>query len=157
MASFTEILTRFVRPFLFPLSIFVILVIFIVVGNWIAKKYYPQTRSSLPFTDIANNPETPKEASVTLYHATWCPACKRAKPEWEAFVKEHSGNSVNGYKIVTNEVDCSNNDDPRIAALIQEHKINGFPTVQMYVDGNTVHFDSPVTKSTLDLFVNKML
>jgi thiol-disulfide isomerase/thioredoxin len=146
-----------VRPFFFPLSIIIILVIFIVVGYWIVKTYYPKTRSTMPFSDIANNPEVGKEATVTLYYATWCPACKRAKPEWDGFVKEYSGKDVNGYTIITNEIDCSNNDDPNIASLIQENKINGFPTIQMYVDGNTVHFDSPVTKSTLELFVNKML
>jgi len=115
-------------------------------------------KENATFHDVANNSAGAKEATVTLYHATWCPACKRAKPEWDSFVEEYSNNKVvNGYNIKCTEVDCTNNDDPNVAALIQEHKINGFPTVQMYVDGNTINFDSAVTKSTLELFVNKML
>jgi thiol-disulfide isomerase/thioredoxin len=122
------------------------------------QKYYPKMKENASFQDIANYPGTTKEATITLYYASWCPACKRAKPEWDAFVQEYShGKVVNGYTIHCNEVDCSNNDDPKIAAIIQEFQINGFPTVQMYVDGNTIHFDSAVTQSTLDLFVNKML
>lgn len=158
MASFTEILTRFFRPLVFPFTILIILAIFVAVGYWAVQKYSPQVKRENAFHDVANQYATDKEATVTLYYATWCPACKRAKPEWDDFVNEYSENKkVNGYLIRCNEVDCSNNDDPQIASIIQENKINGFPTVQMYVDGNVIHFDSAVTKSTLELFVNKML
>lgn len=158
MASFTEILTRYLRPFFNPVSFICILALFVYVAYWVMKKYYPQIKENASSIDVANNTETTKEATVTLYHATWCPACKRAKPEWDSFVQDYSkGKIVNGYLINCVEVDCSNNDDPKIASIIQEHKINGFPTVQMYVDGNTINFDSAVTKTTLELFVNKML
>jgi len=158
MSSFTELLSRYLRPLFFPLSVIIILAIFVAVAYWVIQKYYPSVKENASFNDVANNPETAKEATITLYYATWCPACKRAKPEWDDFVQEYSnGKMVNGYSISCTEVDCSNNDDPQIASIIQEYKINGFPTVQMYVDGNTIHFDSAVTKSTLDLFVNQML
>jgi thiol-disulfide isomerase/thioredoxin len=158
MASFTEILSRFFRPFIYPVIIILILAIFVGVAYWVIQKYYPGIKESVTFNDIANTPDTAKNATITLYYATWCPACKRAKPEWDDFVQEYSdGKLVNGHVINCTEVDCSNNDDPQIAAIIQEYKINGFPTVQMYVDGNTINFDSAVTKSTLELFVNQML
>jgi thiol-disulfide isomerase/thioredoxin len=158
MASFTEFLSKFLRPFLYPFTFIVILAIFIAVAYWVIKKYYPIVKENASFNDVANNPETSKDATVTLYYATWCPACKRAKPEWDEFVQEYSnGKMVNGYLINCTEVDCSNNDDPKIASIIQEYNINGFPTVQMYVDGNTINFDSAITKSTLELFVNQML
>jgi thiol-disulfide isomerase/thioredoxin len=158
MSSFTEIIARYLKPLLFPLVILIILSIFVYVGYSTVKKYYSNMKESVTFNDVANNPQTPKRATITLYYATWCPACKRAKPEWDSFSEEYSENKViNGYLIDCKEIDCSNNDEPKIAAIIQEHKINGFPTVQMYVDGNTIHFDSAVTKSTLELFVNKML
>ena len=158
MASFTEILTRYLRPLLYPMSFIIILALFIYVAYWVVNRYYSQSKDNITSNDVANEPGSSKEATVTLYHATWCPACKRAKPEWDSFVQEFSeGKVVNGYTIKCTEVDCSNNDDPKIASIIQEHNINGFPTVQMYVDGNTINFDSAVTKSTLDLFVSKML
>jgi len=158
MSSFTELLNRYIRPLFFPIAFLIILAMFIYVAYWAIKNYYPQMKENATFHDVANNSAGAKEATVTLYHATWCPACKRAKPEWDSFVEEYSNNKVvNGYNIKCTEVDCTNNDDPNVAALIQEHKINGFPTVQMYVDGNTINFDSAVTKSTLELFVNKML
>ena len=85
------------------------------------------------------------------------PVTRSFVQKWDDFVNEFHGKHVNGYTINCTEVDCSNNDDPQIASVIQEFKINGFPTVQMYVDGNTINFDSAVTKSTLELFVSKML
>ena len=157
MASLTEILSRFFKPLFYPVSLIIILAIFIGVAYWVVSKYYTSAKENAIFNNVANSPDTGKGATVTLYYATWCPACKRAKPEWDDFVQEFDGKDVNGYTIHCTEVDCSNNDDPQIASIIQEFKINGFPTVQMYVDGNTVNFDSAVTKSTLDLFVNKML
>ena len=157
MSSFTEILSRYVGSLFYPLSIIVIIFLFMYVGYWAYTNYFPQVKENATFNDVANHSETSKDATVTLYHATWCPACKRAKPEWDSFVEEMNDQQVNGYTVKCTEVDCSNNDDPAIASVNQEHNINGFPTVQMYVDGNTVNFDSAVTKSTLDLFVNKML
>ena len=159
MASFTELLSKYLRPLFRPVTFIVILAIFIAVAYWVIQKYYSKNKESVTVNNVSNNNESAtKEATVTLYYATWCPACKRAKPEWDDFVQEYSDKKVvNGYTIHCTEVDCTNNDDPKVAAIIQEHKINGFPTVQMYVDGNTVNFDSAVTKSTLDLFVNKML
>lgn len=157
MASLTEILSRIFKPLFYPVVLIIILAIFIGVAYWVVQKYYSGAKEKALFNNVANNPDSSKEATVTLYYATWCPACKRAKPEWDDFVNEFHGKHVNGYTINCTEVDCSNNDDPQIASVIQEFKINGFPTVQMYVDGNTINFDSAVTKSTLELFVSKML
>lgn len=157
MTSFTEIINIYIRPLVFPFIILAIIALFIYVGNWAVSNYYSTAEKKAPFADVANNPNGNRDATVTLYYATWCPACKRAKPEWDAFVEEFNGKEVNGYTIVTNEIDCSKNDSTQIATIIQEHNINGFPTIQMYVDGNTILFDSPVTQSTLGLFVEKML
>ena len=160
--TFREIIFNSINSFAFPLLISFVVILFIGLGYWTYQKYSPNIFKSLPFNDVANNAYEiegyDKTAEITLYHATWCPACKKAKPQWDAFKQEYEGTTkVNGYIIVCKEVDCSNNEDPEVASVIQQHNIQGFPTIQMYVDNNTINFDSPITKSTLDLFVNKML
>lgn len=156
--TFREIIFNAIGQYAFPLFIIVIIILFLGLGYWTYQNYAPKLFKNVPYDDVANNPATSRAATVTLYHATWCPACKKAKPEWEKFKQEFSEpKQINGYNVVCKEVDCSDNEDPDIASIIQKNNINGFPTIQMYVDNNTINFDSPISKSTLDLFVNEML
>ena len=159
MSSFKEIVINSIRPFLTIIFIVFIILLFTGFGYWVYQKYSPNIFKSIPYNDVANKSESKtKDAVITLYYATWCPACKKAKPQWDAFKQEYDGTKkVNGYTIVCKEVDCSNNEDPEVASTIQQHSVKGFPTIQMEVDNNTINFDSPVTKSTLELFVEKML
>jgi thiol-disulfide isomerase/thioredoxin len=156
--TFREIIFNYIGRYSYSIFILFIIVLFFGFGFWIYKTYSPSIFKSVPYDDVANAAATSKTATVTLYHATWCPACKKAKPQWDEFKQEYDGTKqVHGYTVVCKEVDCSNNEDSEVAAVIQKHNITGFPTIQMYVDNNTINFDSPITKSTLDLFVNKML
>lgn len=159
MSSFKEIVINSVKPFVNIIFVVLLITLFIGFGYWVYQKYSPAIFQENKFNDVANKPEgINKDAVITLYYATWCPACKKAKPQWDSFKEEYDGNKqVNGYFVVCKEVDCSNNEDPEIAQVIQSHNIKGFPTIQMEVDNNVINFDSPVTKSTLELFVNKML
>jgi len=89
-----------------------------------------------------------------FFTADWCPYCKRAKPEWDDFVKTYHGKDVGNYVIQTQEVDCTEGDSP----LIQEHGIDGYPTVLLIKDENQrVNYDAKVTKSNLSDFVEKVL
>ena len=156
--TFREIIFNAMGQYAFPLFIIILIILFFGLGYWTYITYSPSVYKSIPYNDVANTAATTRDATVTLYHATWCPACKKAKPEWDEFKEEYDGKKqVNGYNVVCKEVDCSNNEDPEIASLIQKHNVTGFPTVQMYVDNNTINFDSPISKTTLDLFVSKML
>jgi len=157
-STFREIIFNTIGKFAYPVFIIFIIILFIGLGYWTYQKYAPIALKNAPYDDVANAAAGSKNAVVTLYYATWCPACKKAKPQWDEFKQEYDGKKqVNGYYVVCQEVDCSDNEDPTTASLIQKHNINGFPTIQMYVDNNTINFDSPISKSTLDLFVNEML
>lgn len=158
-STFREIILNSINKYAFPLFILFIVLLFLGLGYWTYKTYAPKLLKNIPYDDVSNASATSKTAIVTFYYASWCPACKKAKPEWDKFKQEYSGEQkqVNGYYIMCQEVDCSNNEDPEIASTIQKHNVTGFPTIQMYVDNNTINFDSPISQTTLDLFVSKML
>jgi thioredoxin-like negative regulator of GroEL len=51
------------------------------------------------------------------------------------------------------EVDCTDGTDP----LIQKYSINGYPSVIILKDGQTVRFEGKVTKENLEQFVTGTL
>ena len=61
---------------------------------------------------------------VELYYADWCPHCINFKPIWHKFKKAVDG------KIKCREYEESENKE-----LIQQKKINGFPTIRIIIDG----------------------
>jgi thiol-disulfide isomerase/thioredoxin len=117
-------------------------------------------KKAAPFSNVANAASgdgSNQDAVIFLYYADWCPACKKAKPKWDEFKSQYDGQMVGNYKLLFKEVDCTNNEDKEVAAQIQENNINGFPTIQMVVAGNTVNFDAAVTKENLQQFVEQIL
>jgi len=79
---------------------------------------------------------------------------------------------VNGYLVECIEVDCTDdNGNPsaeaqkqgivatpaQTAQLIAQYNINSYPTIKLIKDGETIEFESKITESSLQKFVNTML
>ena len=94
---------------------------------------------------------------VTLYYADWCPHCKKAEPEWESFKQSTDGKSINGYKVSCVNINCTNEDDSKTSEYINKFNIDSYPTIKMVKDGKTIDFESRITTSSLDSFLNSML
>ena len=93
----------------------------------------------------------PSKATVTLFTMATCPYCQRMKPEWEKF-KEMAKSSG----IETAEVSPDTG-----AKIIEEKRINGFPTVLVTVGGKDVQYpsdgDHPRTADGIMAFVQKQI
>jgi protein disulfide-isomerase-like protein len=63
------------------------------------------------------------------FYAPWCIWCQRLEPVWEAFA-ETGERQLAGYPVSIVKVDCVENRD-----LCMEHKIQAFPTLRMFKDG----------------------
>ena len=79
-----------------------------------------------------------KDSHVVLYHSDGCGWCKKMMPEWKKFKKAHS----NDIKII----DVEAGENPHI---MEQHNINGFPTIIHYENGNKSIFKG---ERTLDGF-----
>jgi thiol-disulfide isomerase/thioredoxin len=154
MSNLIEVVSKLIRPYYFYILVFVIVVIFSVVGYYGYNTIMNQKKNK--FTDVANANRRNKEAVVYFFHVDWCPHCKKALPEWSTFVSKYDGKEINGYVIKCMDIDCTK-ESSDVVALINQYNIDSYPTVKLIRDSTTVDFDSKITSSSLETFVNTML
>ena len=86
-----------------------------VWNNYLSNKAnYDSNRENNPETETAT-----KTAHLMLFYVDWCPHCKTAKPEWNALKEEYDGKAINGYIVVFEEYNCTEESS-------QEELINKF-------------------------------
>jgi thioredoxin-like negative regulator of GroEL len=66
----------------------------------------------------------------------------------------YNGKIVNGYKLNLIIVD---GEDPNNESLVNEFKIQGYPTVVLTKDGKNIDYDAKVDQPTLEKFINTMV
>ena len=93
----------------------------------------------------------------TFFHADWCPHCKKAQPEWESFKQSNDGKLVNGYKVSCVGINCTNEDDANTTEYINKFSIEGYPTIKMLKDNKVIDFESRITTSSLNSFLDTMM
>lgn len=133
--------------------------LFIVIAVTI---YYQYVKPSLNPKFIPNNELGPNgntsgnEAEMMLFYVDWCPHCKTAKPAWEEVKSEYENKTINGYRVIFTEINCTN-ETPEVESLMNKYKIEGFPTIKLLKDGQVIEYDAKPTKSTLIQFLNTAL
>jgi thiol-disulfide isomerase/thioredoxin len=131
--------------------ILLMIIIFFIVGVNIFKYYKSKTTASKPA-----QASTTQKAELLLFYTDWCPHCIAAKPEWNKFKEEYKSQTVNGYKLVFNEVNCTK-ESPESEKMMEKYGVEGYPTIKLVVNGKTISFDAKPTKENLVKFVNTAL
>ena len=90
-----------------------------------------------------------KLCEVFYFYTTWCPICKKVRPEWDKFASQWNGKSRDGTTIVTNEVDCDQNE-----ALANKYQIKAYPTVICLMNGKKTELEANPTAETLNHFLD---
>lgn len=156
MSAFLNLLFAKLKPYY---RVFVIIAVLVVIS---AVVYYAYNYVYLPkqkgavFKNVANANPTNQAITIMIFHVDWCPHCKRALPEWNMFSTEYNGKQVNGYQFDCKEYDCTNTDDPKIAKLLETHKVKQYPTVIALIPSANgdmrVDFEAKVSKTNLEQF-----
>jgi thiol-disulfide isomerase/thioredoxin len=154
MAGLIEVLTKYIRPYYYYIIGFVIFVIFLTVGVYAYNNVQSQQKNK--FSDVANANRRNRDAIVYFFHVDWCPHCKKALPEWKNFVSKYDNKEINGYRIKCKDMDCTN-ETSDITDLINRYNIDSYPTIKLIKDSTTIDFESKITASSLEKFVNTML
>ena len=76
--------------------------------------------------------------------ANWCGYSKKAKPEWDALVKEYQGKEIDGC-IITFE-DAEEKEKPEI---VKKFGPNGFPTFFVEIDGSSPESFNSIKKDDM--------
>ena len=131
----------------------VVFIIILIIG---AYSFYKQQLTPSFHSSRKEGFDSNKEAEIMMFSTDWCPHCKASKPEWEQVKAEFNGKSINGYKVIFTDVNCTT-ETPETEKLMTQYKVEGFPTVKLLKDGQIIEFDAKPTKDNLTNFLNTVL
>jgi len=114
------------------------------------EKYKPNNEKNNSGSESSNT------AELIFFYANWCPHCKAAKPIWNDLKAEYENKSINGYKIIFTDVDCSD-ESSETEKMMNQYSIEGYPTIKLLKDGQVIEYDAKPSKDTLVQFLNTVL
>jgi thiol-disulfide isomerase/thioredoxin len=150
-------ITQFAITNKYRIGIFFIILL-IGFGVWqFAQNAFGTTAESESFTENAErvsdaNGNEPT-ANVMFFYADWCPHCKTAKPVWEEISTEYTNKVINGYRVTFSSIDCSEKSEDTIK-MMDAYDVEGYPTIKLIKDGQTIDFDAKPTRENLSQFLN---
>jgi thiol-disulfide isomerase/thioredoxin len=135
-----------------------IAVFFAVVAHQIYTRYVKTKNNYSYYEGYSNAPNSgsaePPVATIRMFKVDWCPHCKKALPEFQAIQDQYNGKVVNGHKLAFVIVD---GEDPANEDLVNQFKVQGYPTVVLTKDGKNIEYDAKVDRPTLEKFINTMV
>jgi len=105
---------------------------------------------------ISKEAEGSQTAELLFFYANWCPHCKSAKPIWDDLKAEYENKTINGYKIIFTEIDCSE-ETTEVDKMMNQYNVEGYPTIKLLKDGQVIEYDAKPSKATLEQFLNTVL
>ena len=136
--------------------VFFILIAVYYYNNHIVPKIKPSFKANNELMPSNSNSNGSREAELFLFYADWCPHCKTAKPIWNEIKDEYENKTINGYSVVFTEVNCTT-ESAEVDKLMNQYKVEGFPTIKLLKDGQVVEFDAKPSRDNLNQFLNTVL
>ena len=132
-------------------------VLFAVVAIFYYFYYVaPSAVKYKPNSEHVNTGSSGNTAELLFFYADWCPHCKAAKPIWNDLKSEYENKTINGYKVVFTDVDCSE-ETAEVEKLMNQYSVEGYPTIKLLKDGQVIEYDAKPSKETLTKFLNTVL
>ena len=98
--------------------------------------------------EFVNQGDDNNTVDLLYFYTTWCPYCKKARPEWDKFRSQWEEKGIDGYKLHFKEVDCDINE-----SLADKYKVDGYPTIKMVKNGEVMDYDAKPEQDTLNRFL----
>lgn len=167
MSKFLSAVFKRIVPYMNYIMVAALLVIFITLSLHVYRRLIrPQLKvgNDQKFQDVSNIYDNGKTRPVELhlFYATWCPACQKQKPEWDAFQKRVETDPLKNadgtvITIVFRPHDCTNTEEESVAELVDAYSVNKYPTViGMNTTGDRIEFDALITQTSLEQFVQSL-
>lgn len=149
-------LTSFTGNFSTKTIIIVVVVLFIILAFFYYFNYVsPKFKKSYQINEGDFNSSS-KQAELLFFYADWCPHCKTAKPIWNDIKSEFQNKTINGYKVLFTEINCTS-ENAETEQMMNKYNIEGFPTIKLLKDGQIIEYDAKPSKDTLNEFLNTVL
>jgi|TARA_R110002074_G_scaffold2138_4_gene12540 thiol-disulfide isomerase/thioredoxin len=132
-------------------SILLITIFFIVISKWCYNKYVLPVldREYLPNKEFIGK-DINNKLNVYFFYTNWCPYCKKARPEWNKFIKD-----VENHKLLVQNFDVNfiEVDAEKDTHLAKEFKIDAYPSIKIEKNGNIYNYDAkPDSKHLMEFF-----
>ena len=134
------------------IAIIVCIISYFVWNNYISSKINHNSNRE----HNQQNEHSNKVANLMLFYVDWCPHCKTAKPEWNELKEQYDGKNINGYTIVFEEYNCTE-ETSEIEEIVNKFNIDGYPTIKLIKDNQVIEYDAKPTKSTMEQFLMTVL
>jgi thiol-disulfide isomerase/thioredoxin len=158
MSNIVDAILNVIKPYYLIIMIVVVTLIFIAAGFYGYKKYGKPILAEDETKDVANANRRNKTADLYFFHVKWCPHCRTALPIWKAFAKDYDRREVNGVTVKCHDIDCTDDTDKKIIAMVNDNNIESYPTVKLILgDGTVVEFDAKIERSSLIGFLDTVL
>ena len=131
-------------------AIIAILYYFYYMVPQMKAKYQPNSEN------VPESSGTGNTAELLFFYADWCPHCKSAKPIWNDLKSEYENKTINGYKVVFTEINCSE-ETAEVDKMMNQYNVEGYPTIKLLKDGQIIEYDAKPSKDTLVQFLNTVL
>jgi thiol-disulfide isomerase/thioredoxin len=86
---------------------------------------------------------------VFYFYTSWCPYCKKARPEWDKFKAPLHRTTRDGYLLMFTEVDCDTDE-----ALANKFEVTSYPTIKCVKDRRVTDYDARPSAATLNQFLD---
>lgn len=126
-------------------------ILFLIAALYTYRRYIAEGFTNANNEFKAEN-QTVESAEIYYFYTTWCPHCKTASPEWDAFSEEMKDKTVNGVKVNFFKVDCDKDQ-----ATADKFNVKGFPTIKLMKGTQMIEYDAKPKKETLIEFLNQSL
>jgi len=141
----------------------IMIIVTIIIFSIIAGLYYfyyisPQVNAKYHANSehVYGEQENGNTAELLFFYANWCPHCKTAKPIWDGLKTEYENRTINGYKVIFIEINCSE-ETAEVEKMMNKYSVEGYPTIKLLKDGQIIEYDAKPTKETLTQFLNTVL
>lgn len=135
------------------IMILFLVAIFIGIAFYIYKTYIsPRINPSYVENKEILTEEAQKEAVLYFFYTTWCPHCKKAKPEWQKIKDEYEDKPINNTRVIFREVDCDKEEE-----VADKFKVDGYPTIKLIKDEQIIEYDAKPNYETLVKFLHTTL
>lgn len=161
MANIVELIYRdYIFPYKRILLILFLFILFVIAGMYAYNWYAKSKLEKKPTDDVANANRRQKTVDILYFHTDWCPHCKKADPiigKGGTFYNKYNGKDINDQIINIIDINCTEDDNVDVNASIQKYKVEHYPTVKMLYGDDVIDFESKISDSTLEKFVNAIV
>lgn len=161
-------LMNFLTKYKYTIIITLVALMIFILGVLFVKTYiYPRAQKVEGYRN-----DSEQSVNLIMFHVTWCPYCKTAKPIWDKVRDNYDGVVVNKRKISIMSIDATDETSvsPEFNTTIEkvmhqfkkngnEYEIEGYPTIILSDSKHNViaEFDKNTTYENLETFITQNL